>query len=241
MQIQGGEAMERKPIHFNRRQQLQSGAIPYPIPSHYNLFLFFGSTNLLGLSVILCMARFVVQNVQPLEWLTLPATFFLANFVEYVFHRGPMHKPTRFMKLLFKVHTRSHHEYFTHEMMNIEESKEAYKVLFFFRDNFTLLGLITPLFLFIGYIANRNIAGFTIITLVGYYLLYEWLHLAYHAPARLHIDRLPLLGALKRHHQIHHDKAHMNRYNFNLTLPIWDVILGTLYQGEEGESEKVGK
>jgi hypothetical protein len=229
----GGRMMETKlgtdDKRLDRRERLQFGAIPYPIPLHYNFYLFFGLTNLIGISVICCSATFVVKDVQPLEWFTMIAVFFLANFVEYICHRGPMHNASRFIQLLFKVHTSSHHEYFTHETMSIDTSKEAYKVLFFFRDNFTLLALIAPVFFLLWHLVNRNVAGLTVITLVGFFLLYEWLHLAYHAPERCKIDCIPLLGALKRNHQTHHNQARMNDYNFNLTLPIWDLILGSLY------------
>jgi sterol desaturase/sphingolipid hydroxylase (fatty acid hydroxylase superfamily) len=215
---------------LGRLRQLQLGTIPYPIPSHYNFYLFFGLTNLIGGLVICSSVGFVVKNVQPLEWVTIVVAFIFANFAEYVWHRGPMHHEWRLMSLLFRVHTASHHQYFRHDTMSMDSSQEAYKVLFFFRDNFTLLGLISPVCLLVWHLINRNVGGLTLITLVGYFLLYEWLHLAYHAPEQCQIDRLPLLGALKRNHQIHHHQVWMDDHNFNLTLPIWDVIFGTLHR-----------
>ncbi|MCZ6678090.1 MAG: sterol desaturase family protein [Candidatus Poribacteria bacterium] len=219
----------------DRRKRLQLGAIPYPIPGYYNFYLFFGLTNLIGIFVIYCSAAFIVKRVQLLEWVTIVVVFLCANFVEYICHRGPMHNQLHLIpKFLFKPHTLSHHEYFTHDAMSMDTSKEAYKVLFFFWDVFQFLGLISPVFFLAWYLINRNVAGLTLITLVGSFLLYEWMHLVYHAPERYKIDRIPLLGALKRNHQTHHNKELMNDYNFNITLPIWDVIVGTLYHQPKG-------
>ena len=189
-----------------RSRELESGRIPYPIPTHYNLLLFFGFTNLMGASIIYLSCRLLVTDVRPIEWLAIPAVFFMTNLAEYILHRGPMHNQHPFMQLFFRVHTLSHHEYFSQDAMEIEHSREAYKVLLFFRDNFTLLALIAPICFLIRYVTNWNVAGLTLITLVGYFLLYEWLHLAYHAPERYRIRRIPLLGFLARNHQIHHDR-----------------------------------
>ncbi len=51
------------------------------IPSYYNPYFFFGLTNLLGAVAIYYSTR-LLENVQPLEWLTIPAVFIFANFVD---------------------------------------------------------------------------------------------------------------------------------------------------------------
>jgi sterol desaturase/sphingolipid hydroxylase (fatty acid hydroxylase superfamily) len=33
---------------------------------------------------------------------------------------------------------------------------------------------------------------------------------------------------LRRHHAIHHDPRLMQRYNFNVTVPLWDWVRGTI-------------
>ena len=48
--------------------------------------------------------------------------------------------------------------------------------------------------------------------------------------------RLPLLSRLRRHHQAHHDPKRMGRYNFNITFPLCDRLLGT--EWSERRSEK---
>jgi len=55
----------------------------------------------------------------------------------------------------------------------------------------------------------------------------------YHLPTRYAVARWPLVGRLRRLHQDHHDPRLMARYNFNITCPIGDRLLGTLYRGQE--------
>jgi len=210
--------------HLKIRRQIQR-----EIPSYYNPYLFFGLTNLLGIAAIYYSTG-LVENLRPLEGLALPGVFILANFVEYRLHRGPMHFRWPMMDLVFRRHTLRHHEYFPHDQMGFETSREAYLVLFPFPMIFLVFGLALPLFLLTWSLTNRNVAGMFLIVAVGYFLLYEWMHLAYHLPEESRIGRSPWLRRLKLHHQIHHNKALMTRYNFNITFPIWDWILGTYYR-----------
>ncbi len=39
------------------------------------------------------------------------------------------------------------------------------------------------------------------------------------------------MGRLRHHHTVHHDPRLMNRYNFNITYPIFDWLFGTWYRG----------
>jgi hypothetical protein len=206
------------------RQQLQLG-----IPSFYNPYLFFGLTNLLGAVAIYYSAR-LLENLRPLEWLAIPAVFLFANFVEYNFHRGPMHNRKRLLDLVFKRHTLTHHEYFPHDQMGFDSGKEAYLVFFPFWVIFLLFGLASPVFFLTWYLTNSNVAGLFLITAIGYFLLYEWMHLLYHLPESNKLGRIPLIRALKQHHQTHHNHALMNDYNFNITFPIGDWVMGTAYR-----------
>jgi sterol desaturase/sphingolipid hydroxylase (fatty acid hydroxylase superfamily) len=80
------------------------------------------------------------------------------------------------------------------------------------------------------YLTNSNVAGLFLITAIGYFLLYEWMHLSYHLPEESKITQSRFIRALKRHHKTHHNQALMNDYNFNITFPIWDGIMGTAYR-----------
>ncbi len=43
-----------------------------------------------------------------------------------------------------------------------------------------------------------------------YYLSYEWLHLAYHAPPQSVLGRLPGMAYLRHHHLVHHAQTGSN-------------------------------
>ena len=38
------------------------------------------------------------------------------------------------------------------------------------------------------------------------------------------------VATLRRHHAAHHDPARMTRWNFNITFPIADAIVGTTFR-----------
>ena len=71
------------------------------------------------------------------------------------------------------------------------------------------------------------VAALFIATAIGYFLLYEMLHLSYHLPPDSAVPRLPILRALRRHHALHHNPAQMTDGNFNVTFPICDSVFGT--------------
>ena len=183
----------------------------------YSGVLHFGFVNALALGAI----GFAAMRIHHPRWalLTVPITFLYANLVEWLAHRGPMHNRRQLLDLVYKRHTLMHHNFFTHDAMTLEGTRDFKMVLFppvlliFFFGLFAL-----PMGLLLNFVANANVAALFVITAMSYYLLYEWLHLAYH---------LGLGGPLRRHHQAHHDLRLMQRYNFNITFPICDRLFGT--------------
>ena len=67
----------------------------------------------------------------------------------------------------------------------------------------------------------------------SYASMYEVTHLSYHLQSDIWVMRIPILGhvlrALSRHHARHHDVRLMQKWNFNVTVPLWDFFLGTHY------------
>lgn len=61
----------------------------------------------------------------------------------------------------------------------------------------------------------------------------EWLvhrgplHHPYHLPADHTVARLGLVGWLRRQHQRHHDPQRMTEGNFNVSIPLFDWVMGT--------------
>ncbi len=194
------------------------------------LFTFGGGT----LALLACLWQ--LQDVRPLEWLTVPLAFLYANLAEYFGHRYPMHRPLRGLGLVYRRHADQHHRFFTHEAMPLEGARDLRAVLFppllviFFFGAFGL-----PVWLLLAWAVSPNVAWLFIATGLAYYLNYEALHLAWHAPPGSRLARVPLLRRLQWLHRIHHDPARMARVNFNITYPIGDRLFGTLAREETGQ------
>jgi hypothetical protein len=200
------------------------------IGARYSGWLHFAFTTVGSLSAII-FALASLSDVTPLEWLTVPAAFIAANFGEYFGHRGPMHHPRRGLRLLFQRHTRQHHVFYTHDAMEAESSTDFHMVLFPPVLLVFFLGcLATPMGLLLHWLVSANVGWLFAATAVGYFLTYEWLHFAYHQPRTSWVSGLPFMDGLRRHHTVHHDQRLMGRWNFNITFPIADLVMGTYYR-----------
>jgi hypothetical protein len=205
----------------------------HEIGPRYRGWLHFGFTTI-GSLAVLAFAVSRVSGAAPLEWLTVPVAFLFANFAEYLGHRGPMHHRRRPLRILFERHTKQHHQFFTHEAMAYESSRDFKMVLFppamlvFF-----LGGVAAPLAGLLFLVAGANVAWLFVAVAIAYFLTYEWLHFAYHLDERSFVGGSILFRSLRRHHQRHHDKALMGHWNFNITFPIADLVFGTVWSPAE--------
>lgn len=173
-----------------------------------------------------------LDEVRPLEWLTVPLAFLYANLAEYVGHRWPMHRPFRGLGLIYRRHAGQHHRFFTDRDMRYDEIRDLRAVLFPPLLVIFFFGLFaTPVWLLLDWLVSTNVAWLFISTGLAYYLNYEFLHLAYHAPPHSWIARLPGLARLRALHQAHHDPRRMAHWNFNITYPIGDAIFRTRWRG----------
>lgn len=202
------------------------------MPNGYRGGLHLAATTSISLGIIAsCIAN--LDAVTALEWLALPGTFLYANLAEYLGHRGPMHHRRRGLGLVFERHARQHHRFFTADAMPYDTPADLRAVLFpVVLLLFFLLAFTVPAALLLAWLASANVAWLFGATAVAYFLNYELLHLAYHAPAGSWVQRLPAVARLRRLHAAHHDPALMQRHNFNITYPICDWLFGTLLAAE---------
>lgn len=176
--------------------------------------------------IALCAA--LLDDLQPLEWLTLPLALLYANLVEYVGHRWVMHRKVRRLGLVYDRHAGQHHRFFTDRHMALEGWQDCKVVMFpavlmvFYFGAFAV-----PLGLLLASLTTDNVALLFLMVAFGYYLNYELLHLAYHAPENSRIFRLPFLQRLRLLHHRHHEPALMAKANFNITYPVGDWLFGT--------------
>jgi hypothetical protein len=199
------------------------------------LFTFGGGS----LALLVCLWQ--LDDVQPWEWLTVPLAVLYANLVEYVGHRWPMHRPFRGLSLVYRRHAGQHHRFFTDQAMPLEQSRDLRAVLFppllvvFFFGGFAL-----PAWFVLAWLASTNVAWLLVASGLAYYLHYELLHSAYHAPAGSWAARSRLIARLRNLHRAHHDPALMTRYNFNITWPLGDWLFGTLRRRSAERQERAG-
>ncbi len=197
------------------------------IPAGYRPILHLGFTFGAGsLALLWCIAA--LDTVQAVEWLTVPLAFLYANLVEYIGHRYPMHRPYPGLKVIYRRHAGQHHRFFTHESMPLDGLRDLRAVLFppslvvFFFGGFA-----GPIWFLLAWTVSANVAWLFLATGLAYYLSYELLHLAYHAPDESRLGRARILARLRALHQAHHDPELMSRCNFNITWPLGDWLFGT--------------
>ena len=215
-----------------RRDELRARVVA-EIPGWYSPWLHLAFPSLVGIGVIVtCLL--LLRDVRPLELLAIPATFLLLNAGEWRIHRDMLHKRTPPLGVLYDRHTPQHHMIFVTDDMAIRSPREFYLVLI------PAYGIIAaglgalpiPLVLWLAF-GLRNAALLFMVMTMGYVVLYEWLHLSYHAPADSFVGRLRLIQRLRRHHAVHHAPELMQKWNFNVTIPLWDWVRRTTYRGDE--------
>jgi sterol desaturase/sphingolipid hydroxylase (fatty acid hydroxylase superfamily) len=191
---------------------------------------------LFGLGVI-ALAIASLQELRPIELLTVPLVLVFANASEWRIHRDLLHKRNPIAPILYDRHTPVHHRVYTEQSMEIGDAREFRLVLLPAFAIVLILLAVLPIAALLGWLFSPNVALLFVATDIGYTLAYEWLHLAYHLPASSRIGRLELIRRLRRHHARHHDPRLMQRWNFNVTIPLWDWVRGTIAPPASAEAE----
>ena len=92
----------------------------------------------------------------------------------------------------------------------------------------TMFAVVLPVALIFLFAGQRNLALLWVATSVCYAMVYEWLHLGWHLPEDGLAARLPVLRSLRPLPELHHEPRLMARYNLNVTVPLWDWLMGSL-------------
>jgi sterol desaturase/sphingolipid hydroxylase (fatty acid hydroxylase superfamily) len=92
---------------------------------------------------------------------------------------------------------------------------------------------LAPVAALVGWLLTPN-AGWLMLVTAGLYMVtYELTHMSYHLRPDSFIGRMSLIRVLRRHHARHHDPHLMQKWNFNVTVPVFDWILGTIAPHED--------
>jgi hypothetical protein len=165
-----------------------------------------------------------------LDWALMPAFFVVANLLEWTVHRFPMHRPIT-PRIMYKNHAMLHHIAFTDGNMPVAGARELGLVMM---PWYTMIGLFvvaSPVMVLAGVLRGPGLAGVFVIAAVLYFVGYETLHALYHLPDatldRLGLGKLAVFRGMQAHHARHHVLRRMGAVNFNVTVPLMDLIFGT--------------
>jgi hypothetical protein len=188
-----------------------------------------------GLAAIVAVI-FSIKNLHPVELLTIPLVLLLSNAVEWRAHKDLLHRRSRLIPMFYDRHTPQHHMVFVTDDLAARGRKEWRFVLI---PSWGLLMIAVgnlPIAAALYFLVSANVAALYLVTAFGYVLSYEWLHLSYHLPPESAIGRIGAIRFLRRHHATHHDPRLMQRWNFNVTVPLWDLVRGTYVAASARES-----
>jgi len=174
-----------------------------------------------------------VHQVRPLEWLTVPLTLLFFNFGVYMVHRHLGHHKKRFARMFYARHAGDHHSFFTPGHMTYDGPRD-WRVILFPAWLIVLhtLAITLPLWWLFAQV-NSNVAGLFGGCMVFGYLTYEVFHACEHLPPQNPLTRLPWIRQMRRLHELHHRREHMQERNFNIVFPLMDYLFGTLYREPE--------
>lgn len=168
-----------------------------------------------------------IRDLHPLELLTVPVVYLLANAFEWWIHGAALHRRHPLAPVLYDQHTPKHHMLYLTDDMAMRDLREYRLVLIPAYGLFLLIvGQIGAWFA-LTRLGFPNVACLYAATAIAYAVSYEWLHFSYHLPHEHPVVRNPIIKRLARHHAIHHDPRIMQRKNMNVTVPLTDWVMGT--------------
>jgi hypothetical protein len=185
--------------------------------------------SLIGVGVA-ALAVALCRDLRPAELLTVPITYALGLGLEWRAHKDILHRrwPLPGFSMLYDRHEKMHHVVYPAEDMAMRGIRERALVLMPWFAIVLVTGILLPLALLTGYLTSRNRGLLVLATGALFFVSYELLHLAYHLPPEHPVARLGLIRRLRTLHRTHHHPPNMKRWNFNVTIPLFDVIHRTL-------------
>jgi hypothetical protein len=220
----GGEP--ERPIHEHHRQEIAA-----LIPSWYSPVLHLLTPSVVGLATLLFAAS-RIHALRPLELCVVPLTLLLGFGFEWRVHKWVLHRRTPGLGILYDRHELQHHIVFTCDDMAMRSPRELWLVLMPAYAVVLVALVNAPLTYGLSVLLSPNVGFLYLTTSMVFFVSYEWLHLAYHLPPRSFIGGHWLIARLREHHRRHHDPRLMRQWNFNVTIPVFDWILGTSWSAE---------
>ena len=221
-----------------KRERLRAELLA-KIPSWYRPWAHLAGPSLFGIGAVVT-AVWSLANVQPLEWLAVPGFWLLINMFEWHIHRDILHRSMWPLGVLFYRHTPEHHVVFVKDDMAMRDPREFRLVLIPSYGIVAIFLTTLPVTATLAALVSANVAALWVAASMSYIVSYEWLHLAYHLPATSRIGQSAPVRALRRNHAMHHTPELMQQWNFNVTVPLWDWVRGSIHPGTFGEAPVSG-
>lgn len=150
-----------------------------------------------------------------------------ASFFEWTLHRFLMHRPFGGFRYAFNAHAVVHHKVFkadhTYHLCR-EEDKHTIPMAWWNGPALIFL-LMLPSAAIAWGIGSWGFVVGALFANAAYYAVYEYIHWCMHLPKRRRLERSWLFQRLNGHHLLHHRYMHKN---FNVVMPMADLLLGTL-------------
>jgi hypothetical protein len=223
-----------EPVRQRTRARLLS-----EIPEDYNPWLHLGATTGIGVG-LLALGALGIHQVRAVELLAVPVVFLLSNGFEWAAHKDLLHRPRWPFKQLYRKHTPEHHVVYVEDDMSIRDWRELRLVLIPAVGVLGIVVSLAPLAALTGALLTPNVGWLVLLTGGLYMVGYELSHLSYHLPPDSFVGRWSLVRLLRRHHARHHNPRLMRRWNFNVTIPLFDWLHGTIHGAESDATSHDG-
>lgn len=149
------------------------------------------------------------------------------SFFEWTLHKYVMHRPVGKFRYAFQAHAVVHHQVFkadhTYHVQK-DSDKKTIPMAWWNGPVLILIG-IAPFALLSWAIGEWPFVLGGFLAFAGYYATYEYIHWCMHLPKARRVEKPWWFRRLNGHHLLHHRYMHKN---FNVVLPLADMILGTL-------------
>ncbi len=219
-------AEERHFVGDTSREAFRQGMLDR-IPGWYSPWLHLAGTTGVGVvAVILALVN--IAGLRAVELLVVPVVFLISNLAEWHAHRNLLHRRFVPMAVLYDRHTPEHHRVYRYESMAITDVRELRLVLIPAMGVFGIVLAAAPAAALAGWLISANVGWLFLLTSALYVVSYELTHLCYHLPPDSFIGRRRLIALMREHHARHHDPRLMQRWNFNVTVPLGDLLFGTM-------------
>jgi sterol desaturase/sphingolipid hydroxylase (fatty acid hydroxylase superfamily) len=209
-------------------REARRSAILARIPASYSPVRHVVVPAAFGLAVLLAAVA-GVSEVRAWELAVAPLTFVAGLGFEWRLHKTVLHQRRRGLGELYVRHELSHHVVFVDDDMTVRSRREWGLVLMPTFAIVAAFALVVPFALALWQLGSANAALVFVATAMCFFLFYEWMHLAYHLSPTSPIGRLRPVRVLRELHRRHHDPSNMKRWNFNVTIPLFDWLHGTLW------------